>query len=76
MSTLDRVVTRLVDEVGLPRTVSLRIARKMNALAQRVDWATPLEDGRRGSGGKVSRRSRGFGRLQSKAARKRSRKAR
>ncbi len=41
---LDRVVRRLVREVGLPRTVSTRIAKKLNALAKSVEWANPLPD--------------------------------
>jgi hypothetical protein len=44
VSTLSRVVNRLVQEVGLPRADSVRIARKLNKLAKSVDWATPVED--------------------------------
>ena len=43
MNKLKAVVDRLVRETGLSRTVSRRIAHKINSMAGKVNWATPLQ---------------------------------
>ena len=45
MSTLKRVADRIEHEVGLPRATSIRIVKRLNALAKTVRWARPVEDG-------------------------------
>lgn len=47
ISAIGKVAHRFRKEVGVPRTMALRISRKLNELASSVDWATPLPDGRR-----------------------------
>ena len=44
MNKLKAVVDRLVRETGLSRTVSLRIANKINRMAGTVNWATPVQE--------------------------------
>lgn len=46
VNKLKAVVDRLVRETGLSRTVSRRIAQKINRLAGKVSWATPLREAR------------------------------
>ena len=50
-STLKHVAFRLQREVGLPKNVSARIAKKLNTLARSVSWATPVQE----EGAKVRR---------------------
>jgi hypothetical protein len=45
VNKLKAVVDRLVRETGLSRTVSRRIAHKINHMAGKVNWATPLQGG-------------------------------
>lgn len=42
--TLDRLVRRLEREVGFSHAAAVRVARKMNDLAKRVDWMTPIPE--------------------------------
>lgn len=42
-AALNRVARRIEREVGLSRTMSRRIAYKLNEMAKRVSWATPVE---------------------------------
>jgi hypothetical protein len=44
MSTVKDVAKRIEQEVGLSRTLSVRIANRLNELAKTVPWATPVED--------------------------------
>lgn len=44
MNKLKAVVDRLVRETGLSRTVSRRIANKINRMAGTVNWATPVQE--------------------------------
>jgi len=75
MSTVKHVARRIEHELGLSRTVSVRIAKKLNALAGSVGWAIPLEDG--AARGMVGRRAATASRLGARpsAARKARRKA-
>lgn len=43
VNKLKAVVDRLVRETGLSRTVSRRIASKINRMAGTVNWATPVQ---------------------------------
>jgi hypothetical protein len=43
VNKLKAVVDRLVRETGLSRTVSRRIAQKINRMAGTVNWATPVQ---------------------------------
>lgn len=43
--TVKDVARRIEHEVGLPRTLSVRIANKLNRLAKSVGWATHVEGG-------------------------------
>lgn len=42
--TLRDVARRISRELGTPKSVSYRIARKLNTLAASVDWAKPIAD--------------------------------
>ena len=44
VNKLKAVVDRLVRETGLSRTVSRRIADKINRMAGSVNWATPVQE--------------------------------
>ena len=43
----DLILKRFRDEVGLPKSTSKRIVKKLEALAQSVAWATPLQTKKR-----------------------------
>lgn len=53
-AALLKVAKRIEREVGVSRATSYRIARKLNRLADMVDWGTPVHSAAR----RKSRKSR------------------
>jgi hypothetical protein len=43
-ATVGSVARRFHEEIGLPKRVSIRLSKKFNRLAKKVDWAVSLPD--------------------------------
>jgi hypothetical protein len=67
--SLEDVVSRIVREVGLPKTTSARIAKKLNNLAKSVEWATPVPEPAKPGRPKKAARGSPVARLPKKPAR-------
>jgi len=61
-ATVEDVASRFRTAIGLPRALATRLSKKLNVLAQEVDWASPLPEAKTKTHAVARARARGYGR--------------
>jgi uncharacterized protein YbjT (DUF2867 family) len=61
-TTVEDVASRFRTAIGLPRALATRLSKKLNVLAQEVDWASPLPEAKTKTHAVARARARAYGR--------------